>query len=96
MQTHKTVLLEETVAALEIEPTDTIVDATFGSGGHAAKVLDRLGKNGHYIGIDVDKTALRHPINQFKNATLVCGNFRQLNTLLCSLSKSNLRWGTIC
>jgi len=81
---HETVLLLEAVDALAIEPTDTIVDATFGSGGHAHEVLSRLGEKGYYIGIDVDETALHHYVNEHKNATLVQGNFRDLQNILKS------------
>lgn len=87
---HETVLLYEAVEALAIEPTDTIVDATFGSGGHARAILDQLSEQGHYIGIDVDETALRHPVNELKNATLARGNFRELLELLGSLHTNNV------
>jgi len=82
---HETVLLREAVDALVVEPTDTIVDATFGSGGHAVQILDQLSDQGHYIGIDVDETALGHPVNDLTNATLVHGNFRDLQMILGSL-----------
>jgi len=82
---HETVLLQEAVDALAVEPSDTIVDATFGSGGHAAQVLGQLSDQGHYIGIDVDETALGHPVNDLKNATLMHGNFRDIREILESL-----------
>ena len=81
---HETVLLHEAVEALAIEPTDTIVDATFGAGGHAKEALSRLGEQGHYIGIDIDETALGHPLNELGNVTLLQGNFRELKNLLAS------------
>ncbi len=83
---HETVLLHEAVEALAIEPTDTIVDATFGSGGHANEIISHLKEKGRYIGIDVDETALRHPVNELKNATLVQGNFRELESKLETLN----------
>lgn len=83
---HETVLLREAVEALAIEPTDTIVDATFGSGGHATAVLELVSKQGHYIGIDVDETALRHPLNEQEHVTLLQGNFRELTQLLASIN----------
>lgn len=82
---HETVLLDEAVNALVIEPEDTIVDVTFGAGGHAKKIVDLLGKKGHYIGIDTDQTALRHDLNELENVTLVHGNFRDLQTIIGSL-----------
>lgn len=87
---HETVLLHEAVEALAIEPTDTIVDATFGSGGHASEILNYLNEKGHYIGIDVDETALQHPVIDQKNATLVCGNFRNLKDLVFSVQEGKV------
>ncbi|HZY16217.1 MAG TPA: 16S rRNA (cytosine(1402)-N(4))-methyltransferase, partial [Ramlibacter sp.] len=40
---HTTVLLDEAVDALVTQPDGTYVDATFGRGGHARRVLARLG-----------------------------------------------------
>jgi len=83
--THETVLLHEAVEALAIRPDSTIVDVTFGAGGHARAIIDKLGTTGHYIGLDTDESAIRHDLNELENATLVHGNFRDLHTLLGSL-----------
>ena len=74
--THETVLLTEAVEALVIRPDSTIVDVTFGAGGHAKEIVAKLSAAGHYIGIDTDETALRHNLNELENVTLVHGNFR--------------------
>jgi|AntRauTorcE11898_2_1112593.scaffolds.fasta_scaffold15336_3 16S rRNA (cytosine1402-N4)-methyltransferase len=82
---HETVLLHEAVEALAIRPDSTIVDTTFGAGGHARAILAELGTNGSYIGIDTDQTALRHSLNELENVTLVHGNFRDLHTIMGSI-----------
>ena len=60
--THTTVLLEEAVDALFAEgaglPEGTYVDATFGRGGHARRLLDRLGPGGRLIAFDKDAEAV--------------------------------------
>ena len=87
MSSHITVLLEEAVASLAIKNNSTVVDATYGAGGHANRILDTLSSEGTYIGIDVDPTALEKvPMNP-NNATvhLVNQNFSQLETILRSL-----------
>jgi len=81
-QTHETVLLKEAVDALAISPASTIVDTTFGAGGHAAQIVAQLGVSGRYIGIDTDESALRHNLNELENVTLVHGNFRDLHELI--------------
>ena len=57
---HTTVLLEEAVQALVVQPdaAGTYVDATFGRGGHSRKVLSRLGADGRLIAFDKDPDAI--------------------------------------
>jgi 16S rRNA (cytosine1402-N4)-methyltransferase len=54
---HRPVMLEEAVAALAPADGDRVVDATFGGGGHARRVLEELGTGGELIGIDRDPAA---------------------------------------
>lgn len=87
MQKHITVLLNEATASLELKKDSVIVDATYGSGGHADLILSQLGKKGTYIGIDIDETAF---INQPTNAHgatvhLVNDNFRNISNIISSL-----------
>jgi len=54
---HYPVMLEETVEALALEGAENIVDATFGGGGHARRILRELGPEGRVVGIDLDPEA---------------------------------------
>jgi 16S rRNA (cytosine1402-N4)-methyltransferase len=54
---HVPVLAEEVRALLAVEPGDTVVDATFGAGGHAAILAAELRGQGKLIAIDRDPTA---------------------------------------
>ena len=54
MTAHEPVLVDEVLAMLRPEPGQTIVDCTFGAGGHAHRIADRLGSDGLYIAIDQD------------------------------------------
>ena len=58
--THQTVLLQEAVDALAINPEGIYVDCTFGRGGHSALILQRLGAQGRLIALDKDLTAVAH------------------------------------
>ena len=54
---HVTVLQHEAVDGLSLAGSEVVVDATFGSGGHASLIIGKLSSNGTYIGIDADATA---------------------------------------
>jgi 16S rRNA (cytosine1402-N4)-methyltransferase len=54
---HYPVMLEEAVEALALSGGETVVDATFGGGGHARRILWELGPGGRVIGIDCDPEA---------------------------------------
>jgi 16S rRNA (cytosine1402-N4)-methyltransferase len=53
---HVPVLADEVVALLDPKPGETIVDATFGAGGHASLLAARLRGDGKLIAIDRDPT----------------------------------------
>jgi 16S rRNA (cytosine1402-N4)-methyltransferase len=55
---HQSVLLEEAVQALAVDPDGIYIDGTFGRGGHARAILARLGATGRLIAIDRDPRAL--------------------------------------
>jgi 16S rRNA (cytosine1402-N4)-methyltransferase len=58
VSTHITVLLEEAVDALNIKPSGTYIDGTFGRGGHSKKILSKLGKTGRLFSVDRDLAAI--------------------------------------
>jgi len=57
---HVPVLASEVAELLDLQPGDTVVDGTFGAGGHAAVLEPQLRGHGCYIAIDRDPEAERH------------------------------------
>ena len=55
---HITVLLDEAVSALAVQPAGCYVDGTFGRGGHSQLILQQLGEQGQLIGFDKDPRAI--------------------------------------
>ena len=53
---HVPVLAEEVVSLLDPHPGETIVDGTFGAGGHSLLLVSRLRGDGKLIAIDRDPT----------------------------------------
>jgi 16S rRNA (cytosine1402-N4)-methyltransferase len=55
---HIPVLVEEVLSALALRPEGLYVDATFGRGGHTARILGALGPDGRVIALDRDPEAI--------------------------------------
>ena len=54
---HVPVLADEVRRLLDVQPGDTVVDATFGGGGHAAVLAADLAHSGRFIAVDRDPAA---------------------------------------
>lgn len=57
---HAPVMLTECIEGLNINPDGIYVDVTFGGGGHAKAILDKLGSNGKLVAFDQDEDAVRN------------------------------------
>jgi 16S rRNA (cytosine1402-N4)-methyltransferase len=55
---HVPVLLEEAVEGLNVKPGGTYVDCTVGTGGHAARILEKSSPDGRLVAVDRDGQAL--------------------------------------
>lgn len=55
---HISVLLNECMEGLAIDPDGIYVDATFGRGGHSRKILEQLSDQGRLIAFDRDPQAI--------------------------------------
>lgn len=88
MTAHQTVLLQETIAALNIQPAGIYVDATFGRGGHSAAILAQLNDQGRLLMIDKDPAAIQAASERFADDTRVViqqGSFADLETYVTEL-----------
>ncbi|MBR5826327.1 MAG: 16S rRNA (cytosine(1402)-N(4))-methyltransferase RsmH [Clostridia bacterium] len=85
---HVSVLLNETVDALNIKPDGIYVDCTTGGAGHSGEILRRLGENGRLIAFDQDPDAIeviKERIGHDKRVTVVHSNFSELRSVLNQL-----------
>lgn len=86
---HISVLLEESIIALNIKPDGIYVDCTAGGGGHSAAVLEHLDENGRMILIDRDPDAIETVTNRFKDdkrVTIVHSNYSEIKKVLADLN----------
>jgi len=77
---HLPVLLAESIEGLHIKPDGVYVDVTFGGGGHASQILNRL-HAGHLYGFDQDKDAEKNVFDD-PRFTFVPQNFKYLKNFL--------------
>jgi 16S rRNA (cytosine1402-N4)-methyltransferase len=56
--THRTVLLNEAITALQVNPDGHYIDATFGRGGHSRLLLSQLSAHGRLTAFDKDLDAI--------------------------------------
>lgn len=86
---HVSVLKNECMEGLQIKPSGTYVDGTFGGGGHAMEIIGRLNGTGRFIGIDQDQDAVengRARLEPYKDkAQLVRDNFSNINSIMKDL-----------
>lgn len=82
---HISVLLNESLDALNIDPDGVYVDATFGRGGHSRAILERLSGKGHLYAIDRDLSAKAYAETHFSmasNFTFIHGEMSRIESLL--------------
>src|SRR5438034_1694305 len=89
---HVPVLAEEVREALAVQPGDTVVDATFGSGGHAELVAADLRAKGKLSAIDRDPSA-RAYFERFRRRTAIQGRFLrgEFSVVLEQLASNGVR-----
>lgn len=83
---HSSVLLNEAVDSLDVQPGKIYIDGTLGGGGHTGLILDRGGK---VLGIDFDDDALANAEKELRSEkqevrdrlTLVRGNFKDVDRI---------------
>ncbi len=83
---HIPVLQKEVIKYLDPKPNENFIDATFGEGGHALAILERINPKGRLLGIDQDQEIIENwklKIKNFKNQViLICSSFVNLKEIV--------------
>ena len=86
---HLSVLPEEVIEGLKIDPSGIYVDGTLGGGGHAFLVAEKLSRGGRLIGIDRDAEAIEAAAKRLEpfmdRVTIVKGNYENTKQILSDL-----------
>ncbi len=89
--THQPVLFDEVLEALAIRPDGVYVDGTYGRGGHAAAILQRLDQHGRLLVMDKDPQAIacaREAHGADARVTIIHDDYAQM---LAHLERRGLR-----
>lgn len=83
---HISVLLNETIESLNINPSGIYVDGTVGGAGHSSEIAKRL-KDGRLICLDQDPDAVAVSSDRLKGlpATVIQSNFSRMDEVLKEL-----------
>jgi 16S rRNA (cytosine1402-N4)-methyltransferase len=89
---HVPVLADEVRQLLAVQPGDTVVDATFGAGGHAALLAADLRGSGRLIAVDRDPS-VRAYFDRFRRQTGIQGRFLRgdFSVVLDQLAENGVR-----
>lgn len=85
---HIPVMLQQCIDMLDIDPTKTYVDATFGRGGHSTAILKQL-TTGRLVVIDQDLAAIAAAQSlqtQYPNLVIIHDNYSNLKNILEELN----------
>ncbi len=83
--THIPVLLEPSIALLDIAPGDIVVDGTYGGGGHSGALIDAYGSAITLIATDLDEAAalrFEERLGSVPNAHFVHANFKDAKAIM--------------
>ena len=78
---HVPVMLKQAVDGLDINPSGTYVDCTFGGGGHSREILSRLNEKGRLFAFDQDED-VRANLTADARLVFIPHNFRHLTRFL--------------
>ena len=78
---HLPVLLKEVTESLSIRQEGVYVDCTFGGGGHARAILEKLGEKGRLVAFDQDADAKQN-VPEDSRILFLPHNFRHLHPFL--------------
>lgn len=80
---HESVLKNESIEMLNIQPHGKYVDGTLGRAGHALEISKQLDESGLFIGFDQDMKAIEVAKDKLpENSLLIHDNFRHLKNAL--------------
>lgn len=88
---HISVLLNESISGLNINPDGVYVDCTAGGGGHSSAIAEKLSEKGMLIALDRDPDAVKAASERlavYENVKVIQSNYSDLHSVLDGLGIS--------
>jgi len=85
---HRPILVDEVLAALNPRPGDRVADCTLGHGGHARRLLERILPGGFLLGLDADPIELPRTEARLRAEGFGPETFRAVRTNYAALPKA--------
>lgn len=76
---HLPVLEKEVIDSLQVKERETVIDCTMGFGGHAKKLIEKIGSEGKFLGIEYDPENYQRLINSFNGKNIIIVNNSYIN-----------------
>lgn len=83
---HISIMVDEILEFLDIQPGQVGLDCTLGYGGHTSKMLEKLDGQGHVYGLDIDSIEIEKTTQRLRNKgfdenlfTSILTNFRNID-----------------
>lgn len=91
---HISVLMNEVLDSLNLNGDEVVLDGTVNGGGHALEISKKMNKDGVFIGVDQDATALeissKKLVGLEPQIHLVHDNFRNIDVILSNLDLTHI------
>lgn len=92
---HQSVLLQQVLHSLQLQPHDVVLDATLGGAGHARELIKELDERGTFIGFDADSAAVaraKEALADFSKPRvyLLTENFRHIREGLAKVGVTSI------
>jgi len=84
---HRSVLLDECIEHLNIDPAGIYIDGTIGGAGHSSEIYSKLNSKGCLIGLDQDSFAVEISTKRLEEMETEAG-FKVVNTNFKNISKT--------
>ena len=88
---HISIMVDEILEFLDIQPGQVGLDCTLGYGGHTSKMLEKLDGQGHVYGLDIDSIEIEKTTQRLRNKGFDENPYKQLEKFADTEGEGNVK-----